>query len=158
MKTIFELPDDFTEHKVRQKIKNNRFGRYLGFVFTRIAPGLVEGYLPLSEMHLQQNGYVHGGVMSAICDMVAGFAAFTVVEPHEQVLTAEIKISYFRAGKGERMYARGWVEKKGRQFVFCESETFAIIGEQKKVFAKASTTMAINKDTHPPKTDAKSHL
>ena len=128
---------------VDYKISRNKFHKLLGLAFTKIEPGLIEAELVFEEKHEQQNGYLHGGVTSAICDMVSGFASYTLVEQDQQVFTVECKVSYYNPGVAERFYARGWVDKAGKRFHFCMSELYYMKGEEKVIVAKSSTTMAV---------------
>ena len=128
---------------VLYKMDRNKFSRALGLEFVTIEPGVVEGVLPFQEMHEQQNGYLHGGVTSAISDMVSGFASYTMVEQDQQVFTVECKVSYYNPGISDTFYARGWVEKAGKRFHFCASEVYYMKGEEKIIVAKSSTTMAV---------------
>lgn len=115
----------------------------MGFELTSIEPGRVEGRLQVREMHEQQNGFVHGGVISTMCDMACGFSAYSLVEDGVQVFTTELKVSYLRPGKGETMYARGWVLKPGSMFHFCESEVYYLKDGEEVLVAKATSTMAV---------------
>jgi len=136
---------DFKKY-VELKISRNRYGKLIGFDINKIEPGLIEGVLEFKEMHEQQNGFVHGAVTSALCDMAAGFAAYTLVNEGEQIFTAEIKVSYFRPGTAKMIYAVGTVVKPGKNFHFCEAEIFQIENGEKKTIAKASSTMAVVRD------------
>jgi uncharacterized protein (TIGR00369 family) len=128
---------------VQYKMDRNKFSRALGLDFVTIEPGVIEGELVFQEMHEQQNGYLHGGVTSAICDMVSGFASYTLVEQDQQVFTVECKVSYFNPGISDKFYARGWVEKAGKRFHFSASEVYYIKDGEKVTVAKSSTTMAV---------------
>ncbi|MBS1596295.1 MAG: PaaI family thioesterase [Bacteroidetes bacterium] len=125
------------------KIDRNKFCAAVGLHFTNLQPGLIEAELEMKEMLEQQNGYLHGGVTSAVCDMVAGYAAYSMVEEGQQVFTVECKVSYYNPGISDRFYATGWVEKAGKRFHFCESEIYYMKGEEKVTVAKSSTTMAV---------------
>lgn len=115
----------------------------LGLELTAIEPGRVEGRLTVQEMHEQQNGFLHGGVISTLCDMGCGFAAYSLVEEGVQVFTTELKVSYLRPGTGDVIYVRGWVIKPGSMFHFCESEVYYLEDGKELVVAKASSTMAV---------------
>lgn len=141
---MFELNNPAVEEKVAKMMRQNHFMHFIGFEVTAVKPGLVEGILPLHSHHRQQNGYAHGGIMTTLCDTVAGFAAFTLLQPNQHVVTAEIKVAYYRPGKADLLYAKGWVDKKGTKMHFCESEVFTLnpAGE-KIVFAKATASMMV---------------
>ena len=117
---------------------------YIGFQLANVEPGLVEGFLDFHDIHQQQNGYLHGGVTGTIADIVMGFAAYTLVAQDEQVFTVESKVNYFRPGIGKRVIAKGWVEKAGSRFHFCESEIMTEDENGDKVLiAKSNATMAV---------------
>ena len=102
------------------------------------------GFLDFHDIHQQQNGYLHGGVTGTIADIVMGFAAYTLVAQDEQVFTVESKVNYFRPGIGKRVIAKGWVEKAGSRFHFCESEIMTEDENGDKVLiAKSNATMAV---------------
>jgi len=128
---------------VEYKIARNKFHTFLGLEFVNIEPGLIEAELNFNKNLEQQNGYLHGGVTSAICDMVSGFASYTMVEPDQQVFTVECKVSYYNPGIADKFYAKGWVEKAGKRFHFSASEVYYLKDGQKTIVAKSTTTMAV---------------
>lgn len=116
----------------------------MNFEIVKIEPGYLEGELVFSEMHEQQNGWLHGGVTSTILDMIQGFAAYSMVEDGQKVFTVEAKISYFNPGISDKFYSRGGVVKPGKRFHFCEGEVYYINNEGEEVtVAKGSSTMAV---------------
>ncbi len=131
---------------VELKVSRNRFMKELGFELTEIAEGQVKGTLIITEIHEQQNGFVHGGVISSLCDMACGFAAYSMVPNGVQVFTVELKVSYLRPGVGEKIIAKGWVLKPGKRFHFCESELYTINNGKETLIAKASSTMGVVDD------------
>jgi uncharacterized protein (TIGR00369 family) len=131
---------------VELKISRNKYQRLLGFDIHTIEPGRVKGILTFSEIHEQQNGFLHGAVTSALCDMACGFAAYTLVAEGEQIFTAEIKVSYLRPGTAKEIHAEGWVLKPGKNMHFCEAEIFEMENGEKKLIAKASSIMALVRD------------
>jgi uncharacterized protein (TIGR00369 family) len=134
---------NFREY-VASKMDANKFAPFIGLIFTEIEEGRISGVLDFEEKHKQQNGYLHGGVTSAILDMVQGFASYTLVENGQFVFTVEAKISYLNRGMGSRFYATGWVIKPGKRFHFCEGEIWYLDEDNKKItVAKGSATMAV---------------
>ena len=131
--------------RVQEKINANLFGRHMGFKITSIDVGKVKGEMHNAEFLYQQDDFVHGGAIAAVADIVTGFSAYTLAAENEFIVTAEIKISYFKPCIGDRVEAIGWVLKPGSRMHFCEAEVFVFKGEQKILVAKASTTMAVVK-------------
>ena len=131
------------KERVQNFLKRQEFMKHIGFDLNVIEEGRTEGWLDIETIHKQQKGLVHGGVTATVADIVAGFAAYTTVPADCHVVTAEIKISYFKAGMGEKLHAIGTVIKRGRKLNFCEAEVYAVSGEERHLIAKASTTMAV---------------
>ena len=131
---------------VKLKVARNKFLAALGFELTLINEGAIEGELVFKEMHEQQNGFFHGGVISTLCDMACGYSAYSLVEEGQQVFTVELKVSYLRKGIGEKLIAKGRVIKPGKKFYFCESEVYAVNSGETILVAKASSTMSVGKE------------
>ena len=127
------------ETRIRRKLTRQHFMHLLGADLTLITPGRVEAELLLAQVHQQQRGFVHGGVTATLADLVAGFAATTLVPDDHGVVTADLRISYLHPGIGQRLRAVGWVLKPGRRLHFCEAEVWC----DELLIAKASATMAV---------------
>jgi uncharacterized protein (TIGR00369 family) len=136
------LPDPATsplEARIRRKLVRQHFMHLIGADFTRIEEGRVEAELTLEQKHQQNLGFAHGGLVATMADLVAGFAAVTLVPEGTGVVTVELKTSYLHPGIGQKLRAVGWVLKPGRRLFFCESEVWC----DDKLIAKASATMAV---------------
>lgn len=114
---------------------------HISFVLDDIEPGKTSGWLEIQDIHKQQKGLVHGGVIATVADIVAGFSAYTLVSEEDNVVTGEIKISFLRPAKGDRLYAKGWVIRQGKTLNFCEAEVWTESEGNKVIVAKASTSM-----------------
>ena len=125
--------------RIRRKLVRQHFMHLIGADLTVITPGRVEAELTMGEQHLQQRGFAHGGLTATMADLVAGFAAVTLVPDDFGVVTADLKISYFNPGVGKKLKAIGWVLKAGRRLHFCEAEVWC----DDVLIAKASATMAV---------------
>ena len=131
------------KNTINEKLDRQFFMQLLGFKITDISEGKIEGELALKDIHKQHKGFVHGGVIATVADIVAGFAAVSLVPADHHVVTVELKTSYLNPGLGEKLFAKGWVLKQGRKLNFCEAEVYAISGSSEPVLiAKASATMA----------------
>lgn len=127
------------EARIRRKLERQHFMHLIGADLTVITPGRVEAGLPLATQHLQQRGFAHGGLIATLADLVAGFAAVTLVPDDYGVVTSDLKISYLNPGVGRQLKAIGWVLKAGRRLHFCEAEVWC----DDVLIAKASATMAV---------------
>lgn len=127
------------EARIRRKLAGQRFMHLIGADLTAIAPGRVEAELALGPQHQQQRGFAHGGLVATLADLVAGFAAVTLVPDDYGLVTADLRVSYLHPGVGQRLRAVGWVLKAGRRLHFCEAEVWC----DGLLIAKASATMAV---------------
>ena len=59
-----------------------------------------------------------------------------------EVVTVELKISYYNPAITNKLFAKGWVEKQGKKLNFCEAKVWELRGNEEIVVAKVSTTMA----------------
>ncbi len=131
------------EADIREKLERQEFMKLMGFEVTKIEAGRIEGELKLEQRHKQHKGFTHGGVIATLADIVAGFAAVSLVPKDHHVVTAEIKVSYFHPGVGDKLLAKGYVIKQGRKLNFCEAEVYVVKDEAEPLLiAKATTSMA----------------
>jgi uncharacterized protein (TIGR00369 family) len=75
----------------------------------------------------QQHGYVHAGVIAAIADSAAGYAALTLQPDGSEVLTVEFKLNLLAPAAGELLIARGRVLRPGRTLTVCEATVAAVL-------------------------------
>ncbi len=90
---------------------------------------------------LQQHGYFHGGVIGALADSAAGYAANSILMPGQEVVTAEYKINFLSPATGEVLYAEGQVVRPGRSLVVVTVEVWTEIKKKRSDCALAQMTM-----------------
>jgi uncharacterized protein (TIGR00369 family) len=115
----------------------------LGVQPTSVSPGRICAEVLLAPRHMQHTGQAHAGVMTSLADHAMGAAAQTLAPAGFWVLTAELKVSLLRAGKGERLVCEASVLKAGRTLSFTEAEVYAESQGQRTLVMKASATMAL---------------
>lgn len=127
---------------IREKLKRQFFMHHLKMDLTKIEAGYVEAEIQFETFHQQQHGFLHGGVTATLCDITAGFAAFSLVAEGAAVVTGDLRVSYLHPGVGQKFLSKGWVIKTGKLLSFCESEVWAIQeGKEDLLIAKSSSTM-----------------
>lgn len=131
---------DFVD-RIKKYLKRQNFMHHINFSLDHITAGKTSGRLVVEDIHRQQKGLVHGGVIATLADIVAGFAAYTLVAEDQNVVTGEIKISFLRPAKGSELLAKGYVIKSGKKINFCEAEVWSIEHDKEIMVAKASTSM-----------------
>lgn len=115
----------------------------LGVEPVAVGEGSMTTVLAIVHKHLQHTGQVHAGVMAALADHTMGAAAQTLAPEGRWALTAELKTSQLRPGKGERLVCEARVLKPGRNISFTEAEVWAETAGQRTLVMKASATMAL---------------
>lgn len=119
------------------------FMQDLGVCPTGVGAGTVTTVLDIAPRHHQHTGQVHAGVMATLADHSMGAAAQTLAPAGFWAITAELKTSLLRPGKGERLVCEAVVIKAGRSLSFTEAEVYAESQGQRTLVMKASATMAL---------------
>ncbi len=119
------------------------FTRYCGFTPTRLEPGRCVARIEVRAHHLQQDGYVHAGVIATLADHTAGYAAYSLAPEGGRVLSVEFKINLLAPGDATGLECRAKVIKPGRRIMVVESDVFGQTADDEKLIAKALLTMAV---------------
>ena len=139
----FEPRDPDFEAKVRESFGKQTAMQSLGALIGRVEPGEVEIEMPYRADFTQQNGFVHGGIVTAIVDSACGYAALSLSAPGTAVLTVEYKVNFVAPAKGERLLARGEVVRPGSTVTVCKGDVVAYDGGDEKVVASMLATMML---------------
>jgi len=124
----FQPRDPDFRTRVARSFDNQPFMELIGAKLLSVDPGTVEIGLPLRPDLAQQHGYTHAGVAWSIADTAGGFAAQSLMAAEDGVLTVELKINLLAPAKGERMIARGHVERAGRRLTVARADVYAVEG------------------------------
>jgi uncharacterized protein (TIGR00369 family) len=115
----------------------------LGVQPLAVGEGRITTMLDIERRHLQHTGQVHAGVMASMADQSMGAAAQTLVPAGHWIVTAELKTSVMRPGRGQRLVCEALVLKAGRSLSFTEAEVWAEADGSRTLVMKASATMAV---------------
>jgi uncharacterized protein (TIGR00369 family) len=115
--------------------------QHIGAELLRVEPGVVEIGVVRGDALLQQHGFLHAGVLSAILDSACGYAALSVMDAESGVLSVEFKTNLLAPAAGERFVALGTVLKAGRTLTVCRGEAFAIEAGTRRLIAAMQATM-----------------
>lgn len=140
-KTAFVPKDPDWDAKVRRSFDRQTFMQTIGGRLTALSPGRCEVEIAFRPDLCQQNGYLHGGLITSIAANAAGYAAFSLMPPNSSVLGAEYKINLLSPAAGERFVAIGQVLKPGRALTVVECDIEAIRGSERKLIGKMLATM-----------------
>ena len=115
----------------------------LGMTLQHARPGIAEILLTNNDKIIQQMGFVHGGVLTTGLDSACGYAALTLAPPELEVMTIELKTSFFAPASQYNILFTGKVLKPGRRAIFTEAEAVGLVadGSAPVLLAKMSATM-----------------
>jgi len=103
--------------QARVLLRHQPFSRLLGAEVTVFEPGVAELQVPVRDDLLQQDGYVHGGVLAYAADNAITFAGGSVLGA--AVLTAGMSVTYLRPAQGEVLVASARVEESTSRRAVC---------------------------------------
>ena len=124
----------------RAVLAQQPFSVLIGAELAAASPGQGELHVPITESIKQQNGFVHGGVVSYAADNALTYAGGTALGV--PTVTSEFKINYVRPALGERLIARARAEHVGRTQAVCRCEVFVVSAGVQKLCALAQGTIA----------------
>lgn len=130
------------EQRIRDSFTKQDFMKTIGAELVSVTSGSIELRVPVRAGLLQQHGFVHAGVVSAIADTAAGYAAMSVLSEGTEVLTAEFKINLLSPASGEYLVARSRVVRSGKQLTVSACDVFALASGQEKCVATLLGTIA----------------
>ena len=132
--------DDF-EARVRESFGKQGMMTHMGAEVVAVRPGFCELELPRGDQVLQQHGLFHGGAIAAMADVAGGYAAFSLFEPDDGILTVEFKVNCIAAARGDKLVARGEVVRPGRTLTVTRGKVIAVDGEKRTVCALMQQTL-----------------
>ena len=124
-----EPRDPDFQARIRASFARQKFMELIGARILSIATGTVEIELPIRRELEQHHGFVHAGATWTIADNAAGYAAQSLVAANETTLTVESKINLLAPAEGERLIARGRVERAGRRLTVARADVYAVSGD-----------------------------
>jgi uncharacterized protein (TIGR00369 family) len=135
------------ERRIRDSFAGQDFMTTIGATIVSVASGHVEVRLPVRPGILQQHGFVHAGVVSAIADNAAGYASMSLLDEGTEVLTAEFKINFMAPARGGHLVARARVLRSGRRLTVSACDVFAVSQGREKCVATLLGTIAHRRPT-----------
>lgn len=121
-------PVDFDLRTARKVLDAQPFSRLLGARVIAFGEGAATLELDIHEDLHQQNGFVHGGVLSYAADNALTFAAGAALGP--AVLTAGFSIQYVRPARGTLLRARATVVHAGRRQAVVRCDLLTVAAEE----------------------------
>jgi len=108
---------------------------------TAITPGNFEITLKSQPSLLRSSGVFNGGVLAALADTAAGYAAITLKGPDPYFVTVELKINYLNPALGDTLFARAQVLKDGKTLSVAKTDLIALRDSKETLAATALVTL-----------------
>src|SRR5436189_5385758 len=103
--TVYTVRNPDYERDLREGFARRSLMSSLGARLETIAPGEVDIAIDARADLLQQNGFVHAGVLTSIADSACGGAAITLMLPVSDVLSIEFKMNLLAPAAAPRFVA-----------------------------------------------------
>ena len=113
----------------------------LGAELFRVEAGYCEIALHYRPELSQQDGFFHAGAIGAIADSAGGYAAYSLMQPGDRVLSVEYKLNLLAPARGEKLVARGTVARAGRTLTVCRVDVLAVSGGEETLCAIMQQTV-----------------
>lgn len=111
-----------------------------GAGITVMQQGTVVVKVPAKDFLLRTSGIFHGGVIAAVADTAAGYAAVSCEPVDANFLTVEFKISFLSKARGEWLEARATVIKNGRTLTVVSVDVIVHLDTSEKLVATVLAT------------------
>ena len=123
----------------RDVLARQPFSTMIGAQLDVFEPGSAQLSVAMSRSLLQQDGFVHGGVLAYLADNCLTYAGGSVLG---KVLTSEFKINYIRPAKdADRLVAVATVVGSGKSQAVCRCDIFLERAGERKLCAAAQGTI-----------------
>ncbi len=128
--------------RIQEIFKRAPFIQELGVELVTLEIGECHTKLMIQPQHLQQNDFVHAGVVMTLADHTAGAAGESTLPEGQHVLTTEIKVHLMRPALGPELKCHAEVIRTGKNIVVVKATVTGIHHGKEKVLALAHVTLA----------------
>ena len=106
------------KERLISRVKTNPYINFLEIDFTEVEDGRVEARMPLHDEQRQYSGVIHGGVLAALADTVAGFAAYTMLPIDRDVFDGRFEHLLLAGRLGQGVDSEGLCGQTWTAFAF----------------------------------------
>jgi uncharacterized protein (TIGR00369 family) len=123
---------------------DNPFLESLGVRLTQWREGYAELSMSIEASKLNRQGVLQGGAIATLLDAAAGYAGLYVPpgQPALHAFTLSLTTNYLDKGLGERVTAKGFLERQGRSIFFSRGEAWV---DDRILIASAQGTFKYSK-------------
>ncbi|USG60221.1 PaaI family thioesterase [Sneathiella marina] len=122
--TIAQAQNPEFDKVVVDSFSRQPFMHTIGATLSTLEPGICEVSVDRDESLTQQHGFFHGGLVAAVADSAAGYAAFSLFPVDSTVLTVDYNVKFLRPANGSTIRACAEVVKPGRTLYVVKADVF----------------------------------
>jgi len=137
-----EKLDPIKDSEIRKRFPDYQFPAHIGATIDGLGYGFSRLKVRFRPELTQGMGFLHGGVISSLCDTAVGVALFTMIDETEKILTIEFKVNFI-APADKDIYAEARIIHKGRKTAVGEVD---VVDGSGTLLAKALVTYYVYKD------------
>jgi len=120
----------------------NRFLEFMGMTLEELKDGYARFSLQIKEDFMQGGGVMQGGLIVAMADETMAHAIMTVLNPHENIVTVELKNNFIAPAIQGALAAEATVFRKGRSLVIADCLVTDGTGQ---IISRATSTFLIRR-------------
>lgn len=102
------------ETAIRKRLDHNPFVKFMRIEVPRLGKGYARFVLKVRPEFHNSQGFLQGGVITAVADEAVAYALFSTVSEGEMINTVEMKINFLRPVKEGEIVAEAHITKRGR--------------------------------------------
>lgn len=121
MRLVKPLAAD-VEESLRERLANNPVISFLGVQVPELGEGFARFTLGVRRDFLNSQGFLQGGIITALADEAVAYALFSLVPEGEMISTVEMKINFLAPVQQGTIEARAHITKRGRTISLGEVE------------------------------------
>jgi len=104
---------------------DNPFLEALGATLTEWRAGYAEFTMPIHAGHLNRQRILQGGAIATLLDVACGYTGlFTTGSTPIHGFTLSLTVNYLDRGIGDKVVAKGFLERQGRSVYFARGEAW----------------------------------
>jgi uncharacterized protein (TIGR00369 family) len=101
------------ETAIRARPDNNPFVKFMGIEVPQLGLSYARFLLKVRPEFHNSQGFLQGGVITALADEAVAYALFTTVSAGEMINTVEMKINFLRPVQEGEIVAEAHIAKRG---------------------------------------------
>ena len=116
--------------------------RHFGFSLLSLSRGKAEVAMPLKRFFLQEEGIVHGGVLTTLADTAAVYTILPFLDDSETMTSVEFKMNFLRPVSidDSSVTAKAKLVRRGRRVALAEVDVF----QARRLVAKGMFTYLVS--------------